>query len=730
MIEKGHAIGAMEKNGSPPGGGQPPAVQLHNGGNPEPKMHHDGSFRRYMEGKIDKLQMQFHQDAEAWNDAVVDPSLRELFKGVSIHVNGYTQPSHLELKRIMAKYGGSFQNYYSKSSVTHIICSKLPDAKVKIFEKERNPTPVVRPEWITDSVQAAKCLPIDLYILWQLKPGGPGQQLLPWGKLESKDCTVKSSFRYEAERLEKAHKIAQHMRASCESLKGPPKSSRDDPNFVQSFYRASRLHFIGTWKSRLDALLESEIVREAPMPLKGQPRSVMHVDMDCFFASVAEASHPEFKGLPLAVCHSNSSTGSGEISSANYEARKYGLHASMFMSEAKSLCPELIVVPYEFEKYERVSEKMYKILFEFSSAVQPVSCDEAFVDITGLGDPWDIAASVRKKINAQTGCCASAGIGPNMLLARIATSKAKPNGQHKLDVEACMKELASLEVEELPGIGWKTGRKLREAGYITVGDIQSSSEASVQGLIGNKAGSIVYNFAFGRDDREVNIPNARKSVGAEVNWGVRFDSTSDAENFLRSIASQISGRLKEMGMRGRSLTLKVKKKRDGWKEPAKFLGMGACDNISKSTSFSNGIDSVAQIHEESLTLLRSLRINFSDIRGLGLALSKLESDTTVHPLDPKQQSILGYTENSKNEGRSIPQHSKSLGNNGTIKQQLSTKPDFSSLFKSKRQTSEKTKYSASNFVSVDPKSIDQNFLQELPLGIRREVEIAYGKFFG
>lgn len=585
--------------------------------------HHGGSFQKYMEGKIRKLDAQFRQGTSS---TVEDPEHGRLFQGISIHVNGYTEPSHAELKRLMKMYGGSFQNYYSRSSVTHIVCSHLPDAKVKQMEKEKDRPPVVKPEWITESIRAGKLLSIGEYLLESLRPGGPGQQTLQWGRRDSPFV--------DDGRLSRAQEIAKHMRQNCQMLKGPPKSSKDDPNFIDSFYQASRLHFIGTWKIRLEKLMLSGVSDNSPRPVEDDTveRVVIHVDMDCFFASVAEASHPEFKGLPLAVCHSNAK-GSGEISSANYEARTYGIHASMCMAQAKELCPMLVVVPYEFEKYESVSESMYRILLTYTRTVQAISCDEAYLDVTGLGDPMDIATRLRSDIQKATSCCASAGIGSNMLLARIATAKAKPNGQFYLKTENALQELACLDVQELPGVGWRTGQKLRDAGLHKVGDIQRRTKEELQELIGKKAGCVTYDYAFGQDDRRVVASSAgleRKSVGAEINWGIRFESERDAETFLRNLSQHVYDRLQELKMKGKNITLKIKKKRQGAGEPRKFLGMGVCDSLSRSSAIT-GRCTVDTIYNTSLPLLRSLQLHFADIRGMGLSMTKLEPLETSSP---------------------------------------------------------------------------------------------------
>jgi len=644
---------------------------------PKPK-HHGGSFGNYMAYKNQKLHEQFNANA-----AVTRQS--NLFQGVGIYVNGWTNPTHSELKEIMATHGGRFENYYSRSTVTHIICTNLPDAKVKQFERERSPTPVVRPDWIVKSIEAGKLLPLTDYILWQLR-GGPGQRTLqdafapagaggaaataiqlpqptshetvqavadagPSTSTHKMPSDKDNNKPYDPAELAAAQVVAAQMRADCDNLKGPPRSSKEDPHFVESFYRASRLHFIGTWKARLEALMASSVATEAPAPapytlgsLGGGgggygKRVILHLDMDCFFASVAEAGHPEFKGKPLAVCHSNSARGSGEISSANYEARKYGIGASMFISRAKELCPGIIVVPYEFDKYEVVSEKVYRILLKYTQAVQPVSCDEAFLDITGLGDPETIAASIRNDIFQTTKCTASAGIAPNILLARIATRKAKPNGVFNLMTRchdrsadgrttaavAVLPFLAELSVEDLPGVGWSTKRKLEELGMNTIADIHSSSKSVLQSQLGANAGALLWDFAHGRDARRVEGPKPRRSVGAEVNWGVRFETPEDPENFVKSLAVEVATRMQQGSVRGRTITLKLKRKKLGWKEPVKFLGMGACDSFSKSVTLASMTAAAEDLEREGKVLLRMLRVPFDEIRGMGLAVTRLDT---------------------------------------------------------------------------------------------------------
>ena len=220
-----------------------------------------------------------------------------------------------------------------------------------------------------------------------------------------------------------AKKMKEEVRRKEPLLNSKPRTSRDDPNFMQSFFKASRLHFIGTWKARYQEILDSvPPPPPLPPPLAHGGRIVAHVDMDCFFCSVGVKGRPELQGQPVAVCWGDATSENAqhaEISSANYAARKFGVRAGMFIGKAKELCPQLITIPYEFDKYTSTAETMYRCLFAITPHVQGVSVDEAFADITSLvaGENVQnlkevviaVANRIRKEILEATGCPASVG---------------------------------------------------------------------------------------------------------------------------------------------------------------------------------------------------------------------------------------------------------------------------------------------------------------------------------
>lgn len=202
-------------------------------------------------------------------------------------------------------------------------------------------------------------------------------------------------------------------------------STNEDPDFLKKFFANSRLHFIGTWRNRLPQFTKRMMMTyttntavDKPFPSTESRRLVIHVDMDCFFVSVLLRSQPHLADRPVAVAHGYSD--GCEISSCNYPARARGIKNGMFMRSAKGLCPELMILPYDFKQYEEVSERIYSIFYSTAGTVivQPVSVDEAYLEFVDNGKGMEIAMAIRERVYNETRCPCSAGIGPNMLLAK------------------------------------------------------------------------------------------------------------------------------------------------------------------------------------------------------------------------------------------------------------------------------------------------------------------------
>ncbi|MPC44371.1 DNA repair protein REV1 [Portunus trituberculatus] len=252
-----------------------------------------------------------------------------------------------------------------------------------------------------------------------------------------------------------------------------------------------------------------------------------------------------------------------EIASCNYEARKAGVRNGMFLGPALKLCPHLKTIPYDFEGYKEVSYKLYDIVGSFTHDIEAVSCDEMFVDLTELLQscklsPQDFTTYLRERVQEETKCPCSAGLGPNMLVARMATRHAKPNGQHWADPEDLQLYMKDHKATELPGVGWSTGKRLEAEGLTTCGDLQKRSLAHLQSLLGPRTGHSLYNYCRGIDTRTLKRDHVRKSVSAEVNYGIRFTCQNDAHKFISELATEVESRLAAIRMKGKCITLKLK----------------------------------------------------------------------------------------------------------------------------------------------------------------------------
>ncbi|KAL9244951.1 hypothetical protein vseg_018664 [Gypsophila vaccaria] len=412
-------------------------------------------------------------------------------------------------------------------------------------------------------------------------------------------------------------------------------STTEDPNFVENYFKNSRLHFIGTWRNRYRKRFNCQPNKNMEaipdVTAASAQACIIHVDMDCFFVAVVIRNRKDLIDKPVAVCHSDSPRGTAEISSANYPARDYGVKAGMFVRDAKARCPHLIIVPYNFEAYEEVADQFYNILHRHCNKVQAVSCDEAFLDITNseIKDPELFASVIRKEIVEITGCTASVGIAGNMLMARLATRDAKPDGQCKISPEKVDEYLLQLPIKSLPGIGRVLEEKLKRKGVQTCGQLRMYSKDSLGKEFGIKTGEMLWNYCRGVDTRLVGEMQESKSVGAEVNWGVRFRDKKDSEHFLLRLCKEVSLRLQGCGALGRTFTLKIKKKRKGAGEPAKYMGCGDCENLSHSTTVPAAIDDVDVLQRITMRLFGSFHIDVKDIRGIGLQVTKLEAADAV-----------------------------------------------------------------------------------------------------
>ena len=457
------------------------------------------------------------------------------------------------------------------------------------------------------------------------------------------------------------------------------KSSVLNPDFLEQYYRESRLHHLSTWKadlkSQLQALTSEKTVsqRLRQKSATNSRRYILHVDFDSFFVAVSLKKCPHLTDKPAVVAHG---AGSGsEIASCNYAARKYGVKNGMWMKRAQELCDNLQVLPYDFPGYEAASRLFYDAIMETGGIVQSVSIDEALVDVStqchaaggtngaGVheGSIWreqgkadEIAQVLRDRVKEESGCAVSVGIGGNILLAKVALRKAKPAGQYHIKPEETLNFVGELEVQSLPGVAYSIGGKLEEIGVKFVKDIRDLNKERLVTVLGPKTGEKIWNYARGIDRTEVGDQVVRKSVSAEVNWGVRFETQEQAEEFMASLSGELSRRLLKEGVKGCNLTMKVMRRaKDAPMDPPKHLGHGKCDIYNKSIVLGVMTNDKDTISKETISILRGFGFSPGELRGLGMQMTKLE------PIKP---SLAGKTDGSQRrlQFNTLPVQSKTV----------------------------------------------------------------------
>ncbi|MDU4959517.1 MAG: DNA polymerase IV [Sporomusaceae bacterium] len=287
-------------------------------------------------------------------------------------------------------------------------------------------------------------------------------------------------------------------------------------------------------------------------------RWIMHVDMDAFFASVEQRDHPELRGKPVIVggCGAR-----GVVATASYEARQFGVRSAMPAAEARRRCPHAIFLPSDHRRYAQVSRQIRRIMDEFSPLVEPLSLDEAFLDLTGMellyADPAAIARRIKERICLETGLTASAGIAPNKFLAKVASDLQKPDGLVVVRPEAVRRFLAPLPVSRLWGVGAVTAKLLREHNINTIGQLAAFDLEQLEGWLGNVAADL-QDLAKGRDERPVVSDQAPKSVGNEETYEQDIYDPEEVRTRLLALAVHVGWRLRLLAVSGRTLTLKLR----------------------------------------------------------------------------------------------------------------------------------------------------------------------------
>lgn len=338
-------------------------------------------------------------------------------------------------------------------------------------------------------------------------------------------------------------------------------------------------------------------------------RKIIHIDMDAFYASVEQHDHPEWKGKPLCVGGGTH----GVVAAASYEARKFGIRSAMPGRLALEKCPHLIVVKPRFQRYKEISQQIREIFYEYTDLVEPLSLDEAYLDVTenkkGIESANKIAREIRKKIFEKTGLTASAGISVNKFLAKVASDYNKPNGQKTIHPSQIMDFMEELPIEKFYGIGKVTANKMHEMHIFTGKDLMKKSLEQLVHWFG-KSGNYYYNVVRGNHRSEVKPFRIQKSVGVEETFWENLLDEEEVFNQLKIISENLEQRLLKKEVKGKTLTLKIK-----YKDFSVFTR-----SKTQEVYYGN-----AQDFYETAIDLWELRPYDKPVRLLGLSLSNLNT---------------------------------------------------------------------------------------------------------
>lgn len=346
-------------------------------------------------------------------------------------------------------------------------------------------------------------------------------------------------------------------------------------------------------------------------------RKIIHIDMDAFYASVEQRDNPDLRGKPVAV---GGSAERGVVAAASYEARKFGVRSAMASVTAKRQCPDLIFVKPRFEVYKAISRQIREIFAEHTSIIEPLSLDEAYLDVTenlqGLPLARDVALQIREKIKAETRLNASAGISYNKFLAKLASDCRKPNGQYVISPETGPAFVETLPVGQFHGIGPATAAKFNAFGIWTGLDIRNQSLAFLQENFG-KSGTYYYWISRGIDERPVRADRIRKSVGAENTFSADLTEFDAMIAELQPLIEKVWRHCESAGTRGRTVTLKVK-----------FADFEIITRSRSASSVVSNRDELANLAigllEENMPLPKAVRL-------LGISLSTLQGQNDAVP---------------------------------------------------------------------------------------------------
>lgn len=358
--------------------------------------------------------------------------------------------------------------------------------------------------------------------------------------------------------------------------------------------------------------------------------TVLHVDMDAFFASVELIDRPELHGLPVIV----GGGGRGVVLSATYEARRFGVHSAMSMSRARRLCPQGVVIPPDHHRYAAVSRGVMEIFRSVTPLVEPLSLDEAFLDVAGavrrLGPPASIGRLIRDRVADEQRITCSVGIAATKFVAKLASGRAKPDGLLVVPRDETVVFLHRLPVGALWGVGEKTEEALLRLGLRTVADLAHTPERTLRRAMGEVLGSRLHALAWGRDSRSVVPQLVEKSIGAEETFARDVDDPEIVLRELLRLSERVAARLRSTGMAGRTMTIKVR--------------FADFTTITRSRTRTERTDVAHDIYATAGELYHALGLDRARVRLVGVRVESLAEITSTHRQPALDERPQGWRE--------------------------------------------------------------------------------------
>lgn len=590
------------------------------------------NFREYFSAKKSKLKDQFLEQSKQvlFHEGINESQSRNLiFHNITFFLSGdYNLPA---LSKLIHLNGGLVEQHPTRA-VSYIVSSKIP-LNIRQNWIGKN---FVYPVWIENCIKNGRLLktPEDGYLGILTISNWVHISKTTFERNKIKNWLSISNDKGKEKEINDQHKlggISDNTLSSGSKEKPTYKKAvipsipkTDDPDFLPTFFENSRLHHLSTWKQELFQHVRDELPDNKPIsdsvtnnPIFAQAKLAtsrevvddekylwFHIDMDCFFATASLLNHPELKDKPVAVCHTKSGiqNSTSEIASCNYPARAFNIGNGTFLGSALKKCPSLTILDYDFPLYKSISWKFYSILINtvksLDGYLMPCSLDELYIQVSketlierfpsASEDIYEsstlLGVYIRNKIETETSCTCSIGIGINRFVARVATSLAKPNGLKVIPKQNLRENLIKLnKLSNIVGLGYSKIKSLNQSGINNIEDLYKISKQKLISLLGVKSGSQIFDFLRGIDNR---IDNSWKqlvnTMSINVNWGIRLDSDEAMYRFVDNFTDELKKKLESTkNVWAEKMTLCIKVKEPGT-DTYKFLGMGICYDCNYS----------------------------------------------------------------------------------------------------------------------------------------------------